>query len=61
MYIDQKNLYFSDMNSNLVHMSMTQDNKIIETSAVMPQTKIKPQYIYIGIASIIIIIILNNK
>ena len=61
MYIDQKNLYFSDMNSNLVHMTMTQDNKIIETSTVMPQTKIKPQYIYIGIASIIIIIILNNK
>ena len=61
MYIDQKNLYFSDMNSNLVHMSMTQDNKIIETSVVMPQSKIKKEYIYIGIASIIIIIILNNK
>ena len=59
MYIDQKNLYFSDMNSNLVHMTMTQDNKIIETSTVMP--KIKKEYIYIGIASIIIIIILNNK
>ena len=39
MYIDQKNLYFSDMNSNLVHLSMTQDNKIIETSTVMPKIK----------------------
>ena len=59
MYIDQKNLYFSDMNSNLVHMTMTQDKQITETSTVMP--KIKKEYIYIGIASIIIIIILNNK
>ena len=61
MYIDQKNLYFSDMNSNLVHMTMTQDKQIGETSSVMPSNKIKPQYIYIGIASIIIIILINNK
>ena len=62
MYIDQKNLYFNDMNSNIVRM--TQEDKIYnlgDPKLTVMSNKIKPQYIYIGIASVILIIILNNK
>ena len=65
MYLYDKSIDFSHMQKDLVFNNLINyptSNIQNETSTVMPETnKIKPQYIYIGIASIIIIIILNNK
>ena len=50
-------------NNNIVYKT-TQDEKIFNLGEVKPTVmpnKIKPQYIYIGIASVILIIIFNNK
>ena len=65
MYLYDKSIDFSQMKKDVVFNNLINyptSNIQNETSTVMPETnKIKPQYIYIGIASIIIIIILNNK
>ena len=65
MYLYDKSFDFSQMKKDVVFNNLINyptSNIQNETSTVMPETnKIKPQYIYIGIASIIIIIILNNK
>ena len=65
MYLYDKSIDFSHMQKDLVFNNLINyptSNIQNETSTVMPETnKIKPQYIYIGIASIIIIIIMNNK
>ena len=65
MYLYDKSFDFAHMKKDVVFNNIIDyktSNIQNETPAVMPQTnKIKPQYIYIGIASIIIIILINNK
>ena len=65
MYLYDKSIDFSQMKKDVVFNNLINyptSNIQNETPAVMSQpNKIKPQYIYIGIASIIIIILINNK
>ena len=57
-----RNLYFSDINNNIENkVFYNNEYKSTVMPAVIPQTKIKKEYIYIGVAAIIIIIIFNNK
>ena len=57
-----RNLYFSDINNNIENkVFYNNEYKTTVMPSIIPQTKIKKEYIYIGVAAIIIIIIFNNK
>ena len=56
MQYDKNQIYFTTEHKNNLIKIYT--NNVVP--AVMPQSKIKKEYIYIGIA-IVIIILMNNK
>ena len=54
---------FGPINNNIIRT--TKEDKMFNINefkpTVMPSNKIKKEYIYIGVASVIIIILINNK
>ena len=56
MQYDKNQIYFTTEHKN--NLIKIYNNDVVP--AVMPQ-KIKKEYIYIGVAAIILIIIVNNK